>query len=81
MINFIAQIGIGVSLFIFGLQLFFKPRLHNIFYGFYWDLTGHNRFWGCASMVAGIVFLLMAMWARAKSKKKGDDTGDNNIVE
>ena len=69
--NFLAQICIGLSLFIFGLQVFFKPRLHNLYYGFYWDFTDHNRFWGSVCMLVGVAFLSLSIWHRIKNKTKG----------
>jgi glucose uptake protein GlcU len=76
---FIAQLGIGVLIFIFGLQLSSNRPPRSFIYGVYWDFGDHNRFWGLLCIAVSIGFTALAIWARAKSRKKADRDATNKI--
>ncbi len=76
MIDYFAQVGFGVTLFLFGLRIYVSPRWYAVFKDTYLDFSDHNRFWGSVCMVVGAAFVALTVWLRTKSKRKSEKLGD-----
>ena len=79
MSNFIAKLGFGVTLILFGLRLFFKPQWYAILRDTHMDFSDHHRFWGVVCILAGGIFLWIVLQQRVKKRKGVQKAGEKEV--
>jgi uncharacterized protein YjeT (DUF2065 family) len=77
MSDFFWEIALGVSLFMFGLDVYMAPKWYDVLSETYMDFSGHHHFWGIVWMSVGIIFVWVAIRQRIKNKGKEETKGED----
>ena len=74
MIDFVAQIGFGVFLIMFGARLLIQPRWYAVFRGTYVDFSNYHILWGVVWIVAGTLLLFLTIRRKISIRNKRKET-------